>query len=231
MNLRRLPPFAWAILIGLLCLAGAFVPTVWHMLTAPPGRAPVGAMEPWRITAEADGSSRVMGLHLGGDTLGSLQPRLGEALQPAVVARRGEAGALEALVDPFSAGFVAGRLVLAFDAPADAVARWRESALKSDVSDTGARRYTLAAEALREAASAKLAGASFLPSLSLTPDDVSQRFGRPAAVHTAADGVQTWLYPERGLAIALQPGSKAVLQWVAPAEFDRRLRAPLEAAR
>lgn len=228
---QRLPPFAWALIGGVVVVAAAFVPTLWHLLTAPPGRTPAAGLEPWHIAVGADGTSRVMGLHLGVDTLGSLQARLGDTLQPAVVARRGEAGALEALVDPFSAGFVAGRLVLAFDAPADALARWREGAVKSDVTDTGARRFTLGAAARGEAASARLAGATFLPALALSADDVTQRFGPPPAVHTAADGVQTWLYAERGLAIALQPGRKAVLQVVAPAEFERRLRAPLQAAR
>lgn len=221
---RRLPPFAWALIAGVLSLVAAFVPTAWHMLAAPPGPPAAQVKEPWRIDVGADGTSRVLGLQLGTDTLGSLQGRLGEALQPAIVARRGEAGALEALVDPFSAGFVAGRLVLVFDAPTDALARWREGAAKSDVMDTGARRYTLSADSAHEAASVPLAGATFVPALSLSDDDVTQRFGAPAAVQAGGEGLQTWLYPDRGLAIALQPGRKAVLQYVAPPDFERRLR-------
>ena len=221
---RRLPPFAWALIAGVLSLVAAFVPTAWHMLVAPPGPPAAPTKEPWRIVVGTDGSSRVMGLQPGTDTLGSLQGRLGEALQPAIVARRGEAGALEALVDPFSAGFVSGRLVLVFDAPADALARWRDGAAKSDVMDTGARRYTLSADSAREAASVRLAGATFVPALSLSADDVRQRFGAPATVLAGDEGLQTWLYPDRGLAIALQPGRKAVLQYVAPADFESRLR-------
>lgn len=221
---RRLPPFAWALIAGLLSLVVAFAPTAWHMLAAPPGPPAALANEPWRIDVSADGTSRVMGLQLGTDTLGRLQDRLGEALQPAIVARRGETGALEALVDPFSAGFVTGRLVLAFDAPADALARWRDGAAKSDVMDTGAHRYTLSADSAREAASARLVGATFVPTLSLSAGDVTQRFGVPPSVQAGDEGLQTWLYPDRGLAIALQPGRKAVLQYVAPPDFERRLR-------
>lgn len=221
---RRLPPFAWALMAGVLLLVAAFVPTAWHMLAAPPGPPAAQANEPWRIDVGTDGTSRVMGLHPGTDTLGSLQGRLGEALQPAIVARRGEVGALEALVDPFSAGFVAGRLVLSFDAPAEALARWREGAARSDVTETGARRYTLSADGAREASSVRLAGATFVPALSLSAEDVTQRFGAPAAVQAGDEGLQTWLYPDRGLAISLQPGRKAVLQYVAPTDFERRLR-------
>lgn len=221
---RRLPPFAWALIAGVLSLVAAFVPTAWHMLAAPPGPPAAQAKEPWRIDVGANGTSRVMGLQPGTDTLGSLQGRLGEAMHPAIVARSGEAGALEALVDPFSAGFVAGRLVLAFDAPADALERWRKGAAKADVMDTGVRRYTLSADSALEAASVRLAGATFVPALSLSADDVTQRFGAPAAVQAGGEGLQTWLYPDRGLAIALQPGRKVVLHYVAPTDFERRLR-------
>lgn len=227
---RRLPPYAWALIAGALSLLAAFVPTLWHMLSAPPGPPPARGQEPWHVVVGADGTSGVMGLRLGADTLGSLQARLGETVQPAVVARRDEAGALEALVDPFSAGFVAGRLVLAFDAPADALARWREGAARSEVTDSGARRFRLSADGAREAASAPLAGVTFVPSLSLGADDVSQRFGAPASVQAGEEGLQVWLYPARGLAIGLQPGRKAVLQYVVPAEFERRLQPALATA-
>jgi hypothetical protein len=227
---RRLPPFAWALIAGVLSLVAAFLPTAWHMLADRPGPPTAQAKEPWRIDVGSDGTVRVMGLQPGTDTLGSLQGRLGEALQPAIVARRGEAGALEALVDPFSAGFVSGRLVLAFDAPADALARWRENAAKSGVMDTGAHRYSLSADSAREAASVRLVGATFVPALSLSADDVMQRFGAPATVQAGGEGLQTWLYPDRGLAIALQPGRKAVLQYVAPPDFERRLRPAMSPA-
>jgi hypothetical protein len=40
--------------------------------------------------------------------------------------------------------------------------------------------------------------------------------------------VHHWLYPDRGLAIAWDESSgKAVMQVVAVADFDRRLRVPL----
>ncbi len=98
------------------------------------------------------------------------------------------------------------------------------------MTDTGARRYTLSADGAREAASVRLAGATFVPALSLSADDVTQRFGAPATVLNGDEGLQTWLYPDRGLAIALQPGRKAVLQYVAPPDFERRLRPMLAPA-
>ena len=56
--------------------------------------------------------------------------------------RRDEVGRLEALVDPFPAGFVNGRLVLAFDVPAQTLARWRDSSHRSDAMEGGVRRFS-----------------------------------------------------------------------------------------
>jgi hypothetical protein len=116
--------------------------------------------------------------------------------------------------------------VLAFDAPADALARWREVAAKSDVMDTGARRYTLSADSAREAASVRLAGATFVPALSLSADDVTQRFGAPAAVQAGGEGLQTWLYPDD---VSARHRRQAHFQAAArclPAAANRVLRFP-----
>ena len=46
--------------------------------------------------------------------------------------------------DPFAAGFVSGRLVLAFDVPPEVLRRWRESAGSSEAMEGGLRRFALA---------------------------------------------------------------------------------------
>lgn len=229
-----LPPVAWALLAGLAVLLAAFVPVLWQTLSAPPRPAGAAAAaadgpEPWLLRVGPDGSSRLMGLHLGADTLDSVQQRLGDALQPALVARLGEPGALEALVDPFAAGFVTGRLVLAFDAPREARVAWHDAAPRSSPMEGGVRRFELTAEARRAAGAMRLVGVSFVPGVRLSADDIRQRFGEPAQ-RVAAGAAEVWLYPDRGLSIALQPGARPVLQAVVPAEFDARLRQPLLAA-
>ena len=207
--------------------------------------APAGQSLPWQAQAQADGSLQVLGLRLGHDRLADAQARIGDGLQVALVARLGEVGRLEALADPFAAGFVSGRLVLAFDVPPATLARWRSRATGSAPMDGGVRRFALHAADRDEAQRAALVGLSFLPALQLTEADVRQRFGAPVAevalgaaggagvagVWGAADaaqpGAKALLYPAIGLAVSVAPGRRCVLQYVAPAEFEARLRAPL----
>ncbi len=182
---------------------------------------------PWQVSRLAEGRAQVFGLEPGRDTLGQVQARLGDGLQVALVAKLGEAGALEALADPFMAGFVAGRLVLAFAVPAEQLQAWRTGAVSSAVMDGGVRRFKLRADHRQQAAQARLVGLSFVPAVQLTDEDVRQRFGAPAETLAQPGPSKVLLYPELGLSITVVPGQRGVLQYVAPREFAERLRAPL----
>lgn len=182
---------------------------------------------PWQVSRLADGRAHVFGLEPGRDTLAQAQARLGDGLQVALVARLGEPGALEALADPFLAGFVSGRLVLAFDVPADQLLAWRSAAGSSEPMDGGVRRFKLQPDHRQQAAKARLVGLSFIPAVRLTDDDVRQRFGAPAETVAQPGGAQVLLYPELGLSITVAPGQRGVLQYVSPRDFAHRLRAPL----
>jgi len=221
---------------GILILLLAFAMPLMHMggaVPASPGasQASAGDALPWQAKADADGGLAVFGFKLGRDTLATAKARFGDTLQPALVARLGEVGALEALMEPFSAGFVSGRLVLSFDVSAASLQRWRERAGKSEAMDGGVRRFDMTPDDRAEADGARIAGLSFVPGLQLSEADVRQRFGEPAETLTQADGVRVLLYPAIGMTAAVPASGKTrtALQYVAPREFDVRLRAPLAA--
>lgn len=227
-------PLWLALAAGLAVLAAAFVAPLWHMGRG--GTAPAAAEQhlPWQARAEADGTLQVFGLRVGADRLADAQARLGDGLQVALVATLGEAGALEALADPFAAGFVSGRLVLAFEVPADTLRAWRARAPRSEAMDGGVRRFALAPADREAARGARLVGLSFVPALRLSEADLRQRFGAPAAELAQPGGAKALLYPDRGLAATVaagpEAGSRGVLQYVAPGDFETRLRQPLLAA-
>jgi hypothetical protein len=225
-------PWVLALAAGVIVLLVAFALPLLHMGQ---GAGPSGEREatgglPWHVTVLPNGHAQVFGLVPGRDTLAEARGRMGDAMQVALVSRLGEQGALEALVDPFAAGFVSGRLVLAFDAPAAQLERWRAQATGSEVMEGGARRFNLRAADLDEAGRAHLVGLSFIPAAQLVEADVRQRFGAPAEVLAQPGGVRVLLYPEQGLSIGVAEGQRGVLQYVAPVDFATRLRAPLLAA-
>ncbi len=226
-------PFLLALSAGLLIVLLAFAAPLWHLVRGGSGggdaAAPVQGL-PWQAQAGPDGTLQVFGLVLGRDTLADAQIKLGDGLRVALVARLGEVGALEALADPFLAGFVSGRLVLAFDAPAASLQGWRARAPRSEPMDGGVRRFQLLAADLPEALRVPLAGLSFVPTVRLSEQDLQQRFGAPAEAFSQPGGARVLLYPALGLAATVGTGSRGVLEYVAPGNFEQRLGRPLRAA-
>ncbi|MBL8349280.1 MAG: hypothetical protein JNL87_03115 [Burkholderiaceae bacterium] len=225
-------PWVLALLAGLIVLLAAFALPLLRMAGGGAGADPASAAAglPWQVRLLPDGHTEVFGVVPGRDTLADTEARFGDQLQVALVARLGETGVLEALVEPFVAGFVAGRLVLAFDADANALARWRDQSGTSQPMDGGLRRFTLNPAGRDEARRARLVGLSFVPGVRLSEPDVRQRFGAPAEMLAQPGGAQVLLYPVIGLSATVAEGQRGVLQYVAPAEFAARLRAPLVAA-
>jgi len=223
---RPWPPWLIAVALGLLALLAAFVPTVWHMATQPPGGSgPTGAADaPWAIVADGRGGVQVFGLAMPGSTLATARQHWGEGLQVAVMADRGQSPTLEAYVERFSAGGVDGRLVLAFDAPEADLTGWQASS-HGEPLPGGGRRHPLP-QGVGEAA--LLRGLSFMPAAQLDAALLRQRFGEPAEVIAADGRLSHWLYPELGLAVALDAEGRELLHVVAPADFDRLLRQPLQ---
>ena len=218
-------PVLLALAAGLLVLVAAFAAPLWQTWRGP-AAAPAPALAtglPWQAQAGADGTLAVFGLVLGRDTLADAQTLLGDKLTVALVARLGEVGVLEALVDPYAAGFVSGRLVLAFAVPTPDLQRWRANAPRSQVMSDGLRRFDLLPADRAAARRARLAGLSFVPTVRLSDADVRQRFGPPASTQAVDAGTTVLRYPTIGMAATVGAASRGVLQYVAPRDFEARL--------
>jgi hypothetical protein len=218
-------PLVIALLAALAVVAAALALPLLHMLRggAP---APPGNGLPWQVQIHGEGTS-VFGLNLPGSTLGDARRRWGDGLQIALMAARGQAGALEGYVDAFDGGGVTGKLVLVTDLPAATLSHLRDNAVRAEVVDADARRYALRADDVAGVLAAPIAGITFIPAANLDAATLLQRFGEPAERRAEGARLEHWLYPARGLAIVLDTQGKEVLQYVAPADFERRLRVPL----
>lgn len=220
-------PLLIALGAGVASLLIAFAPTLWQVFVSPPPPGAPALGTPWQVETTAPGASRVFGLDLPGSTLAQARTRWGEDLSAALIAGRDGPLALEAYVERFDAGGIGGKLLLVYEAPADTLARWRD-ALPAAPIESG-RRHALSPAAEADLASARLVGLSFIPAAQLDAGILQARFGTPAERIASDARLEHWLYPARGLAIALDAQGREVLQYVAPAEFERRLVAPLRA--
>lgn len=229
----------------LFVLAGALIFPVWTN-PSPSATAASSAPQglPWQVKATPEGSE-VFGLLVGQSGMPQAQARFGDnlhlALIQAIGAKDEDAPALEGFVERLEAGFVTGRLVLAFEADDALRRKAAERSPKREVGSGGrVRQLSLGAEDLDVrnadslASQARLVGLSFTPSARLDEAALVDRFGQPAErVHSAGGEIQL-LYPAIGVAIAVpgtnSPANRVVIQYVSPGEFEARLRQPLAAA-
>ncbi len=226
-----------AVLAGMVAgslLLGTLVVVGGDMSKAPSPTASQagGTGLPWQIDVRPDGSSQVMGLTLSNgpdaSTLADVRRLFGAEVPIAIVAAPGEAGSLEAFVDPAQIGFVNGKLVVTARLDAATLQGLRERALKSDFMESATRKYTLAPADEALALKAPIAALSFIPQARLDADAILARFGPPARRVQSNGHLEHFLYPDKGLDVILDTEGKELLQYVPPANFVR-LSAPLEA--
>ncbi len=181
---------------------------------------------PWQIEILPDGNSKIFGVTPGQSTLQQAATVLGDDYKLAIV-ENASGISLEMYFGNYRAGLMAAKMVLVAETDAQQLRQWQQRAIKSDYMETGtAKKYALDETDKALAMRAVLRAIAFIPAVNLDDEIVRKRFGEPAELIETGDGIKHYLYPEKGLVIALGDKAKEVLQYVAPQNFNS-LRAPL----
>ena len=175
---------------------------------------------PWQIEILPDGSTQVFGLRIGESRLSDALEILGDDMELAIIAASDEVGNLEMYYGHFKAGVIFGKLILSTKAGEQNIKYWRENAIKSDYVATGrAKKYSLSIDDLTQALEEVITGLIFIPAVNLDEEIILTRFGEPGE-RVLLDGATHFLYPEKGLDIALHDDAKEVMQYVLPSDFQ-----------
>lgn len=179
---------------------------------------------PWQITVLEDGSTKVFGIHVGTSRLSDALKILGDDMEVAIVAATDEVGSLEMYYGHYRAGLLSGKLVLQTDISEQKILALRDNALRSQYMETGlAKKYILSPDDLPQVYDETISSLTFVPSVSLDEKVILTRFGEPAQ-RIQLTGVTHYLYPAKGLDIALHEDSKEVLQYVTPDVFEQLVK-------
>lgn len=182
---------------------------------------------PWQIEILPDGSTQVFGVKIGASQLYDVIARLGSNMELAIIVSNEETGNLEMYYGDYRTGLLSGKLVLQTDASQLDIQRWRDNAVKSEYMASGkAKKYTLSDDDVTQCLEETVTGISFIPAVNLDEEVILARFGEPDERVQLA-GVTHYLYPAKGLDIALYEDSKEVLQYVSPGVFHRLIQ-PLQ---
>lgn len=222
-------PVWLALMAALVIVIAAFVPAVWQMNQRGHGLAPQAHDAPWESDITADGAVRALGLRIPGATLADVQALWPDGLQVALMTGRNGVTALEASVETARPGGIAGRLIVSAEATPAQLLRWRSAGQKEERVSAETLRINLQGLEREQALQAPVTAIGFIPQIQMEPALVRQRFGEPAQIVRESATVEHWFYPARGLALVLDSQARDLLQFVPPAQFDRRLRQPVVA--
>ena len=119
------------------------------------------------------------------------------------------------------------KLVLQTSINDNKIKQWRDNAVTFEYMASGlAKKYFLSPDDLPQVLAEIIIGITFIPAVKLDEEVILARFGEPDQRIELA-GVTHYLYPARGLDIALHADSKEVLQYVSPAKFQQLVQ-PLQ---
>ena len=189
---------------------------------------------PWEIDRDEAGQTRVFGLAPGVSTLNDAIARFGNEMELAIIIaadaprdKEANDATLESYYKQITFGGMRAHLILTLDAPPSMVLSMLERSVKGKYTQIGSRKFSLHPDDAKLAGTLPLTALTLVPNVNLNAETIVSRFGPP--VETIPMGnLQHYLYPDKGLNVVLDSKGKELLQYVAPAEFERRIVRPLK---
>lgn len=215
--------------VFLTVLIGALVLLIVGLLLPAPNPDERPQRLPWQVRPVPDGLTRVFGLTLGETTLGEAEAAFGEEAKVNLFVNETGERAVEAYFDALTLEGLQAKMILTVGVdPATREGMYKRG-LRIATLGSGSKRVTLHPDDLARVRRTAVTAITYMPKIDLDPKLVEKRFGEPARrIEEAETGIVHWLYPDKGLDIAVKSaGGQDVLQYVPPKEFEKLVR-PLE---
>jgi hypothetical protein len=211
--------FFGVIIVTLLALAIAL------LIPGKPKEQPVDL--PWQIDRLANGNTRVFGLELGKSTLSEIQSKLEEEPEVSLFLSVEGRYVVEAFFQRVKLSGLRAKMVVGMDLTEHEIKEMYNRGVRIATLGSGTRKVTLSTDDNVKLMDTPIATITYLPKADLGQELVERRFGKPSQrVREQDSPVEHWLYPEKGLDIALSDEEKDVLQYTVPTRFEA-LVAPL----
>ncbi len=192
-----------------------------------PGKEQRRTQLPWQISQSATGNLQVFELELGRTTLGETEQTLREPAVVSLFAHEDGSKVVEAYFDSVDMSGLRARVVVVVALSEEELKAMYANGVRVAGMGGGRQKVTVSEADLARLKQTPIASLTYLPRANLDAGLITARFGEPAERIKEKEGViEHWLYPEKGLDIALDAEGKEVFQYVQPRDFEK-LRAPL----
>lgn len=183
---------------------------------------------PWLMQVDEMGHSTVFGLTLGKSSLTEAQEAFQEQGKTNLFVSPDQRFYFETYFKGLYLDGIRADMVFSLEVDEATAQQFYDRGLRISQLGDGTRKVELSQPDLDLLGQARVVHITYIPGTNLEPDLVASRFGEPTRRIVEANGITHWLYPDRGLDIAVNPDGREVLQYVIPSRFSELLE-PLEA--
>jgi len=180
---------------------------------------------PWQLEILPSGQSRVFSLTIGESTLGEAEQVFQEYAELTLFSAPQSEPVIEAFFSEVKIGGLKSKMVMSIQLPTNEIQAMFDRGTRIATLGSGTRKVTLAVEDAAKVRQTAISSITYLPSVHLDAELIANRFGEPAEKITdsESDAVH-WLYPQKGIDIALSENDKEVILYVSPTAFDKVLQ-------
>jgi hypothetical protein len=188
---------------------------------------------PWQVEQDGQGRTQVFGFTLGETTLGEIRGLFQEEGEINLFARldpdhQAIGYSVEAYFDQIYLNRIRGDFVIGIQADPATLGPMYERGLRISQLGSGAKKVKLDPADIATLETLPISTITYLPWKSLDAEIVAKRFGTPAEQRLEPEtGVTHWLYPDKGMDLAMDKKGGVVIQYVNRDAFAG-LIAPLE---
>jgi hypothetical protein len=188
---------------------------------------------PWQVEQDGQGRTQVFGFTLGETTLGEIRRLFQEEGEINLFARldpdhQAIGYTVEAYFDQIYLNRIRGDFVIGIQADPATLGPMYERGLRISQLGSGAKKVKLDPADIATLETLPISTITYLPWKSLDAEIVAKRFGTPAEQRLEPEtGVTHWLYPDKGMDLAMDKKGGVVIQYVNRDAFAG-LIAPLE---
>jgi len=185
---------------------------------------------PWQIKVLQSGHTQVFSLIIGQSTLGEAEQQLKEVAEITLFSAENTPPVIEAFFAEVKIGGLKSKMVMSIDLPQAELENMFNRGARIATLGSGTRKVTLSSDDAKRVRDASIASITYLPSINLNAELIEKRFGTPTekVADSSSDAIH-WLYPEKGVDVALSEENKEVIQYVEPKKFDTLVQ-PLRSA-
>lgn len=184
---------------------------------------------PWEVSVLESGHTQVFSVIVGETSLARAEQIFHEAAEITLFSTPQSEAVVEAFFSEVKIGGLKSKMVMSIDIPQSELQAMFNRGARISTLGSGTRKVTLSADDAQRVRHAAIRSITYLPAINLNAELIEQRFGQPQQklADPESDAVH-WLYPDKGVDIALSDENKEVIQYVMPERFAE-LTGPLKA--